>query len=109
MTGHRLPDALFFPEQIGSFFAFFAGRSVAGGRAWALRSWLEFVTAGTAPTLAVTSVPPLPDRIAAWRRGLARGAAFAVTAARPRLARDDMRDLLGEVTDACGQPPLTGW
>jgi hypothetical protein len=108
-TGHRLSDTLFFPEQIGSFFAFFAGRSRAGGRAWALRSWREFVRDGAAPTLAVHGVPPLPERITAWRSGLARGAAFLATAARPSMPRGQLSELLREVIDACDQPPLTGW
>lgn len=108
-TGHRLPDARFFPEQIGSFFAFFAGRSAAGARTWALRSWRDFVQDGAAPTLAVTGVPPLQARIAAWRGGLARGAAFLATTARPSMPRDQIRKLLREVTDACDQPPLTDW
>jgi len=107
-TGHRLPDALFFPEQIGSFFAFFAARSAAGGRAFAERSWNEFVVHGAVPTLAVTTIPPPPARIAAWRSGLTRGAAF-LAAARPSLPRAQVQQILQEVTDACGQPRLTGW
>jgi hypothetical protein len=105
-TGHRLPDAHFYPEQIGSFFAFFAARSLAGGEAWALRSWREFVAAGQPPTLAVAGVPPLPERIAAWRAGLARGAA-ALAVAGPPGTRREVGALLGKVTGACGQPPVT--
>lgn len=108
-TGHRLPDSLFFPEQIGSFFAFFAARSASGGLAWALRSWREFVLAGAAPTLAVTEIPPLPGRIAAWRAGLASGAVFLSTTARPGLSRDQVSQMLKEITSACAQPPITRW
>ena len=108
-SGHRVADGEFFREQIGSFFAFFAARSLAGGRAWAVRSWQEFAVAGQVPTLAVGGVPSPEERAQAWREGLAAGARALVRSARPGLGRDAAGELLREVTDACGQPAVTGW
>ncbi len=45
-TGCRVPDAMFHAEMIGAFFAFFAGRSLEGGLAWAVAMWREFVEGG---------------------------------------------------------------
>jgi len=87
-SGHRVADGEFFREQIGSFFAFFAARSPAGGRAWAVRSWQEFAVAGQVPTLAVGGVPGPGERAQAWREGLAAGASALVRSARPGLGRD---------------------
>lgn len=108
-SGHRVGDGEFFREQIGSFFAFFAARSLAGGRAWAVRSWREFAVGGQVPTLAVGGVPGPQERAQAWREGLAAGARALAGTARPGLGRDAAEELLREVCDACGQPAVTGW
>jgi hypothetical protein len=108
-SGHRVADSVFFREQIGSFFAFFAASSAAGGKAWAIRSWAEFAVGGQVPTLAVAGVPGPADRALAWRAGLAAGARTLTRSARHGLARDVVEGLLREVTDACGQPAITGW
>lgn len=108
-SGHRVTDGDFFREQIGSFFAFFAARSLTGGRAWAVRSWQEFAVGGQLPALAVDDVPGPEERALAWREGLAAGARTLVRSARHSLVRDVAERLLREVSDACGQPPVTGW
>lgn len=108
-SGHRVADGEFFREQIGSFFAFFAARSLTGGRAWAVRSWQEFAVGGQLPTLAVGGVPGPAERALAWREGLAAGARALVRSARHGLGRDSVEELLREVSDACGQPAVTGW
>jgi hypothetical protein len=108
-SGHRVADDEFFSEQIGAFFAFFAARSLAGGREWAIRSWREFAVGGQVPTLAVAGVPGPDGRIRAWREGLAAGARELAGAVRRPVARDTVRCLLKEVCDACGQPAVTGW
>jgi hypothetical protein len=108
-SGHRVADGAFFREQIGSFFAFFAARSLAGGRAWAVRSWEEFAVDGQVPTLAVGGVPGPAERALAWREGLAAGARALVRSPRHGLGRDVAEGLLREVSDACGQPAITSW
>jgi hypothetical protein len=108
-SGHRVADGEFFCEQVGSFFAFFAARSLAGGRAWAIRSWQEFAVAGEVPTLAVEGVPGPADRAQAWRDGLAAGARILTRSSPRGLGRDAVQGLLREVSDACGQPAVTGW
>jgi hypothetical protein len=108
-SGHRVADGEFFREQIGSFFAFFASRSPAGGRAWAVRSWEEFAVGGQVPTLSVGGVPGPAERALAWREGLAAGARTLTCSARHGLGRDSVEELLREVSDACGQPAVTGW
>ncbi len=108
-SGHRVTDSEFFREQIGSFFAFFAARSPAGGRAWAVRSWHEFAAEGQVPTLAVSGVPGPAERALAWRDGLAAGAKALTRSPRDGLARAVVEGLLREVSDECGQPAITGW
>jgi hypothetical protein len=108
-TGHRLADPDFFPEQVGSFFAFFATRSPAGAAAWAIRSWHEFARDGYVPTLAVDRVPGHGDRAQAWRDGLRTAAAVLVSSPSVSLGRPAMEMLLREVTDACRQPEISGW
>jgi hypothetical protein len=108
-SGHRVTDSEFFPEQIGSFFAFFAARSAAAGRAWAIRSWHEFALGAEVPTLAVKGLPGPAGRVTAWRQGLAAGARALADGTSHRLARDAVEILLQEVCDACGQPAITGW
>jgi Glycosyl transferase family 2 len=119
-TGHRLADSdffaeqvgsffAFFAEQVGSFFAFFALRSPSGAAAWAIRSWHEFARHGQAPTLAVAVVPGRGDRVRAWRDGLRAGAAVLLASPSPPLGRPAVGKLLREVTDACGQPEISGW
>jgi hypothetical protein len=108
-SGHRVADGEFFREQIGSFFAFFATRSLAGGRAWAVRAWEEFAVGGQVPTLAVGGVPGPAERALAWREGLAAGARSLMRSTRHGPGRDAAEGLLREVSDACGQPAITGW
>jgi hypothetical protein len=108
-TGARCDDAGFHEEMIGSFFAFFAGRSLTGGLAWAVRTWREFVQAGQVYSLTVTDIPDRAERVAAWRCGLRRGAAFLTHQARPRRARPLVAQLLGEICARLGQPPISGW
>jgi Glycosyl transferase family 2 len=108
-TGHRLADRDFFPEQVGSFFAFFAARSPAGAAAWAIRSWHEFARDGQAATLAVAGVPGRGDRARAWRDGLRAAASVLVSDPSAPLGRSAVEMLLREVTDACGQPEISGW
>jgi len=86
-SGHRVADGEFFREQVGSFFAFFAGRSLAGGRAWAVLSWQEFAVGGQAPTFAVGGVPGPEERARAWREGLGAGGRALAGSARPGLGR----------------------
>jgi hypothetical protein len=108
-TGHRLADNGFFAEQVGSFFAFFAPRSQSGAAAWAIRSWHEFTQDGQVPTLAVAAVPGRGDRAQAWRDGLRAAASVLLTHPSPLLDRPTAERLLREVTDACGQPEISGW
>jgi hypothetical protein len=108
-TGHRLSDNDFFAEQIGSFFAFFASRSLSGAAAWAIRSWHEFARDGQVPTLAVAAVPGQGDRAQAWRDGLRIAATVLLTHPDPPLDQPAVERLLREVTDACGQPEISGW
>jgi len=108
-TGHRLADNGFFAEQIGSFFAFFASRSLSGAAAWAIRSWHEFARDGQVPTLAVAGVPGRGERVQAWRDGLRAAASVLLTSPSPPLDRPAAQRLLREVTDACGQPEISGW
>jgi hypothetical protein len=108
-TGHRLADSDFFPEQVGSFFAFFAARSPAGAAAWAIRSWHEFAQDGQVPTLAVADVPGPDDRARMWRDGLLAAATALASSPAPLLGRSAVERLLREVTDACGQPEISGW
>jgi Glycosyl transferase family 2 len=108
-TGHRLADSDFLPEQVGSFFAFFASRSPAGAAAWAIRAWHEFAQDGQAPTLAVTGVPGRDDRARAWRDGLRAAASTLASPPSPPMSRAATAALLREVTDACAQPELSGW
>ncbi len=108
-TGHRLADRDFFAEQVGSFFVFFATRSSAGAVAWAIRSWHEFARDGHVPTLTVAGVPGEGERARAWRDGLRAAAAVLVSSLSPVMSRPAVARLLREVTDACGQPEITGW
>jgi hypothetical protein len=108
-TGCRVPDASFHAEMIGSFFAFFAGRSPAGGLAWGVRTWRDFVEAGRVYSLAVAAAPARPDRERAWREGLRRGARFLAGAARPGLRADQVRQVLDGICRAVHQPQVSGW
>lgn len=108
-TGCRVPDAVFHAEMIGAFFAFFAGRSLDGGLAWAARTWREFAQDGQVYSLTVTEQPTRDDRETAWRDGLARGARFLADGAQPGRSRDDVLALLARISDATGQPPIRPW
>jgi hypothetical protein len=108
-TGCRVADRSFHAEMIGSFFAFFAGRSSAGGITWGLRTWKEFVEAGQLYSLAVAEIPGRAAREAAWRAGLTRGARFLASAARPRLNADQIRHLLSEICPPFTSRRVSGW
>ncbi|MEH1130673.1 glycosyltransferase family 2 protein [Micromonospora sp. CPCC 206061] len=109
-TGCRVSDEAFHPEMIGSFFAFFAGRSLRGAATWALRIWRDFVEAGQVYTLAVSAAPPpQAARAQAWRDGLARGARSLVNGVRPGRPADVVQSLLDEACAAVGQAPIRNW
>lgn len=55
------------------------------------------------------AVPGPEERALAWRDGLAAGARTLTRSSRHGLARGVVEQLLREVSDACGQPPVTGW
>ncbi|MFJ2032008.1 glycosyltransferase family 2 protein [Streptosporangium sp. NPDC087985] len=108
-TGNRVPDELFHPEMVGSFFAFWAWRSPQAGHRWAVRVWEEFVIDGQVYSQTVTTVPPRPARQEAWREGLARGARFLADTPARGLPDGQVQHLLNEVCATVGQPPITGW
>lgn len=108
-TGCRVPDAVFHPEMIGAFFAFFAGRSLDGGLAWAVRMWREFVQDGQVYSLTVTEQPPRDDREQAWQEGLRRGAQFLTEGIHPGRSRKDVLALLARIGQTLGHEPLRPW
>lgn len=112
-TGCRVPDAVFHAEMIGAFFAFFAffaGRSLDGGLAWAVRMWREFVEDGRVYSLTVTEQPTRDDRQRAWQEGLRRGARFLTNGPiRPGRSREETRALVARIGAAVGQPPVRPW
>ncbi|OEV09227.1 hypothetical protein AN218_22400 [Streptomyces nanshensis] len=97
-TGCRTSPEVFFEEEVGALFAFFASRSSRGARAWATRTYAEFVEQGVVHSRMVSTVPAPGERRALWRRGLARGAAAAGEAAW-RTVR--------EATAAVGEEPIS--
>lgn len=106
-TGCRVPDEVFHPEMIGSFFEFFAGRSLDGAVAWATRIWADFVQDGQVYSLTVTTTPDPTERITAWRTGLARGARSLLATHRPYPTAGDLTQVLDLVCRKVGQPPIT--
>ena len=108
-TGCRVPDAEFHADMIGSFLAFFAGRSTDGAIAWGIRTWEEFVEDGQVYSLAIVGVPGRQAREAAWRSGLARAARFMTTAARPAVGAQQAGQMLAQICQAAGQPPVSCW
>ncbi|HEX5495281.1 MAG TPA: glycosyltransferase [Mycobacteriales bacterium] len=108
-TGCRVTDEDFHAEMIGAFFEFFAGRSESGGVAWGVRTWREFVETGEAYSLSVAAVPGRRQREAAWRNGLARGARFLTTAARPGRTRAQVERVLAQIGAATRTPVLSPW
>ncbi|MEV6350264.1 glycosyltransferase [Actinoplanes sp. NPDC051851] len=103
-TGCRIAEDAFHPEMIGSFFAFFAGRSLRGGLAWARRCWTDFVENGQIYSSAIAETPPYPARVTAWRAGLARGAHQVIHTLRPNRSAADMTALLADICAQVGQP-----
>jgi GT2 family glycosyltransferase len=101
-TGCRTSAAHFFEEETGALFEFFVSRSRAGGRAWAQRTYTEFVQAGRVHSKAVAEVPDQRVRRRAWRRGLARGARAAEAAGATYVWA-----VLRQVTGALGEEPIT--
>lgn len=108
-TGCRVPDAMFHAEMIGAFFAFFAGRSLEGGLAWAVRMWREFVEDGQVYSRTVSERPARDDRETAWREGLRRGARFLTEGIRPGRTPDEVLALTIQIGAAVGQPPVRPW
>ena len=108
-TGCRVPDSVFHAEMIGAFFAFFTGRSLPGGLAWATRTWREFVEDGQVYSLSVTEQPTRGDRERAWREGLRRGARFLTEGIRPGRTREEILTMLTRVGQALDQRPLRPW
>ncbi|MEV4416198.1 glycosyltransferase [Catellatospora sp. NPDC049609] len=107
-TGCRVADGDFHADMIGSWLAFFAGRSLDGGAAWGRRMWTDFVQGGQVYSQAIAVVPPLDERVTAWREGLARGArALVAPTARPARTAAEVDGVLWRVTDHAGQPPIT--
>lgn len=106
-TGCRVADDDFHSDMIGTFFAFFAGRSLDGGFRWAQRMWTDFVQAGEAYSRAVATVPGLVQRRRLWRDGLARGARWLTgAAARPGRTPAEVDALLDRICVAVGDVPF---
>lgn len=105
-TGCRVADDDFHAEMIGSFFAFFAGRSLPGARRWAGRCWRDFVEHGIAYSSAVAAVTDRPGREQAWCAGLRRGALAVTGGLRPGRSREQITELLALVCADAGQPPI---
>jgi hypothetical protein len=104
-----VPDAVFHAEMIGAFFAFFAGRSLRGGLAWAVRMWREFVEDGQVYSLTVTEQPAWDDRETAWCEGLRRGARFLIEGIQPGCSPDEVLALAVQIGQEVGQPPVRPW
>jgi hypothetical protein len=107
-TGCRTSAATFFPEMLGSFFAFFATHSNAGqgAAAWAQRTYEEFVRQGIVHSLSIDTVPPAPQRRRHWREGVRCGARFAADHP-PRVPAGRLQRLLDQVTTAVGEPRIS--
>lgn len=105
-TGCRVPDHQFHVEMIGSFFAFFAGRSLTGGLTWAVRTWREFVQHGQIYSLTVARQPNRAEREAAWHRGLAQGAHRLVNEPEPSRSLAQVVELLARIGEVTGQAPI---
>lgn len=97
-TGCRTGPELFFEEETGALFAFFASRSVPGALAWATRTYAEFVQQGFVHSKMVDTVPNPAERRALWRRGLARGATAA---------GEDAWRIVREATAVVGEEPIS--
>ncbi|WP_148083659.1 hypothetical protein [Micromonospora sp. Llam0] len=94
--------------MIGSFFAFFAGRSLPGATTWALRCWHDFVTNAVVYSAAVAETPSAEQRVTAWRDGLARGARVAASGRlRPARTASEVATVLDQVCAEVGQPMIT--
>jgi len=106
-TGCRTSAAVFFPEMLGSFFAFFAAHSHAsqGAAAWAQRTYEEFVRQGIVHSLSIDTVPPVGERRRHWREGLRCGARFAADHP-PQVPTGRLQRLLDQVTKAVGEPRI---
>lgn len=105
-TGCRVSDDDFHAEMIGSFFAFFAGRSLPGARRWASRCWHNFVEQATAYSSAIIAIPDRAGREQTWRTGLRRGAHAVTDGLRPGCSREQIAELLAQVCDDAGQTPI---
>jgi len=108
-TGCRVADSAFHADMIGSFFAFFAGRSADGATAWGIRTWREFVENAQVYSLAVATAPGRSAREAAWRSGLSRAARFLTGTARLEADAGQVTRILTRICQGTGQPPVTGW
>lgn len=99
----------FTPRWSVHFFAFFTGRSLEGGLAWAVRIWREFVQDGQIHSLTITERPGRDDRETAWREGLRRGARFLTEGIQPGRSTDEVLALTVQIGEAVGQPPVRPW
>jgi hypothetical protein len=96
-TGCRTTDDGFAEEMIGLFFACYATRSRTGGRAWATRSYRDYVCDGVLYTDAYAPAEGRRVRVEQWRRGLVRGARFAAAGATGEVSAC----VLAQLRDAC--------
>lgn len=97
-TGCRTSPEVFFEEETGALFAFFASRSARGALEWARRTHAEFVVQGFVHSKMVATLPGFDERRRLWRRGLARGAAAAGAGA---------WRIVEEATAAVGENPIS--
>jgi hypothetical protein len=107
-TGARVADGAAMAEMVGSFFACYARRSVTGGRAWAVRSYRDYVLAGRSYTAAYRAVPSREQRRAHWRDGLARGVRHALERGGDLVAEQVRDQARAACADVAEQPVSEG-
>lgn len=104
-TGGRTAAAAALEEMIGLFFACYARRTVTGGRAFAVRSYRDYVTGGRSYTAAYAAPASRAVRRTSWRRGLERGQEHA-----RRLSGDTVAgQVAAQLSAACaevGEEPI---
>lgn len=84
-TGGRVaPDAAL-EEMIALFFSCYARRSATGAKAWAGRTYRDYVIGGRSYTAAYRPTEPEPARRDRWLRAIEAGAAHALSLADPTL------------------------
>lgn len=105
-TGCRTDHREFFIDMIGSFFAFFAARSYTGARAWATRTYREFVEAAIVHSLSIDHTPAQPERRDLWRNALLKGARFTTRRLPAAAAPIPLQALLDDITSSVGEPRI---